>query len=297
LKGIPTNMEKDRHAKTREIGLLLTCFAETTEPEPRKVLLDHILEAIPFGAHPQNFIDDVEDATLRLRLREGHSDFLNRRKLTRDLQTALQSNTLDLETGVYLISRLDGRTDMEPKQFRQSLDVLAEPLKERLASVDDAMDRIDLFREYLFREKSFKGNTEDYYNPENSYLTSVLDSGKGIPVSLSVLAILVARRVDLPLEGVNLPGHFIVRYDSPDLRLFLDPFNEGSYLTEEECYHFLIRQGIQPESGYLSTAPAITILKRMYRNLINYFSSTKNRALEKTLREHFAILEKHNPSL
>ena len=89
------------------------------------------------------------------------------------------------------------------------------------------MDRIDLFREYLFREKSFKGNTEDYYNPENSYLTSVLDSGKGIPVSLSVLAILVARRVDLPLEGVNLPGHFIVRYDSPDLRLFLDPFNEG----------------------------------------------------------------------
>lgn len=290
-------MEKDRHAKTREVGLLLTCFAETTEPEPRKVLLDHILQAIPFGAHPQNYIDDVEDPALRMRLREGHSDFLNRRKLTRDLQDALESSSLDLETGVYLISRLGGRTDLGLDDFRNSLDELAEPLRQRLARVDDAMDRIDLFREYLFRERSFRGNTEDYYDPENSFITSVLESGKGIPVSLSVLAILVARRVDLPLEGVNLPGHFIVRYHSPELTLFLDPFNEGSYLTEEECYHFLIRQGIQPENGYLSTASATTILKRMYRNLINYFSSTKNRSLEKTLREHFAILEKHTPSL
>ena len=289
-------MEKDRHAKTREVGLLLTCFAEPTEVESRKVLLDHILEAIPFGSHPQNFIEDVEDPALRLRLRELQSDFLNRRKLTRDLQQCLQDDALDLETGVFLISRLGSRTDLSLAQFQASLDELANPLKEKLESITDAMDRIDLFREYLFQEKSFRGNTENYYDPENSFLTSVLETGKGIPVSLSVLAILVAKRVGMSVEGVNLPGHFIVRYDSPDLKLFLDPFNEGSYLTEEECFHFLIRQGIQPESGYLSTASSITILKRMYRNLINYFSSTKNRTLEKTLREHFAILEKHTPS-
>ena len=289
-------MEKDRHAKTREVGLLLTCFAETTEVESRKVLLDHILEAIPFGSHPQNFIEDVEDPALRLRLRELQSDFLNRRKLTRDLQQCLQDDALDLETGVFLISRLGSRTDLSLAQFQASLDELANPLKEKLESITDAMDRIDLFREYLFQEKSFRGNTENYYDPENSFLTSVLETGKGIPVSLSVLAILVAKRVGMSVEGVNLPGHFIVRYDSPDLKLFLDPFNEGSYLTEEECFHFLIHQGIQPESGYLSTASSITILKRMYRNLINYFSSTKNRTLEKTLREHFAILEKHTPS-
>lgn len=290
-------MENDSHAKTREVGLLLTCFAETTETEPRKVLLDHLLRAIPFGAHPQRFIEDVGDASLRLALREHHGDFLNRRKLTHDLRTALDRESLDLETGVYLISRLGDSTELDFHQFQQSLDELSFPLKEKLEGVEDTMDRIDVFRDYLFQERAFQGNTEDYYNPHNSYLTAVLESGKGIPVSLSVLSILIARRVDLPLEGVNLPGHFIVRYDAPDLKLFLDPFNEGNYLTEEECYHFLIRQGIQPDDSYLMATPARTILKRMYRNLINYFSSTKNRTLEKTLREHFAILERYSSSL
>ncbi|MCB1170525.1 MAG: transglutaminase family protein [Leptospiraceae bacterium] len=290
-------MENDSHAKTREIGLLLTCFAETRETEPRKVLLDHIVQAIPFGAHPQVFIDGLTDPAVRLMLREIHGELLNRRKLAYDLTQSMESGRLDLETGVFLISRLGPQRDLTLEDFRAALDELAEPLIQRLEEVSDPMDRIDLFREYLFREKAFRGNTEDYYDPENSYLTSVLKSGKGIPVSLSVLAILVARRAGLPVEGVNLPGHFIIKYDTPDLKLFLDPFNEGNYLTEEECFHFLIRQGIQPDNSYLGATSTATILKRMYRNLINYFSSTKNRTLEKTLREHFAILEKYTSSL
>ncbi|MCB1305952.1 MAG: transglutaminase family protein, partial [Leptospiraceae bacterium] len=260
-------MENESHAKTREVSLLLSCFAETTEQKARKQILKRLLDVMPFGDHPMIYIDALGEPVLRLKLRELFAEFLNRRKLTEDLLQALKSSdSLDLETGVFLISRMSGSIDLRYSDFTRSLDELAEPLMDRLEDVTDEMDRLDLFREYLFVEQGFRGNTENYYDPANSYLNSVLETKKGIPVSLSVLAILVGQRAGLPIEGVNLPGHFIVKYESPELKLYLDPFNEGSYLTEEECYHFLIRQGIQPDGNYLGSANALIILKRMYRN-------------------------------
>lgn len=288
-------MEQESSSHREEIEFLLTCLLDTDQPDSRQVILDRLLGLIPFGHHPDRYIEVVHDPIARVALRDRYSAFLNEFKLRRDL-TALTSrpeDDVDLEQGAFLIARLSDDVEITPEQFRSELDRLAAPLRSLLTSApdDEHAERLFLFKKYVFEELGFRGNTENYYDPENSYLTRVLETRRGIPVSLSVLCLLLARRVMFPLSGVNLPGHFILKYQSSGYVMYMDAFNEGNLLTENDCLSFLGRQGLEPSIAYLARVGGLTVLKRMYRNLINYHSATGNIRVEKILRQHFSILE------
>ena len=278
----------------REIESALCCLIDAQKPEIRQAVLARLLDIIPFGHHPLAYIENVSDASARAALRENYCALLNDMKLRHDLKSVMKSSgsDIDLEAGAYLISRLGSDISLTPESFRADLDALAAPLRDRLeGSPEDPLERLEIFRHYMFTEIGFRGNTEKYGDPSNSFVTNVLQEKKGIPVSLSVVCLLIAQRVKLPLSGVNLPGHFILKYASGDSSVFIDPFNEGNTLTEQDCFHILIRQGLEPAAGYLARATALTIVKRMYRNLINYHSRSGDAKMEKMLRQHFSILE------
>lgn len=285
--------------KRQEIDFLLTCLVDSDGAESRQVVLERLLPLLPPGVHPARYIESVSDPAARMALREKYQRFLNEIKLRHDLKRLIDNREIDgggdvdLEQGAFLIARLSEDAELDPHEFRKSLDALALPLRGMLNAVPDNehAERLEVFRKYLFEELGFRGNTENYYDPENSYLTHVLQFRQGIPVSLSVLCLLLARRVGLPLSGVNLPGHFILKYQASGYVMYMDAFNEGNLLTESDCLNFLVRQGLEPSAAYLARASALTILKRMYRNLINYHSATGNVRVEKILRQHFSILE------
>ncbi|MGH9031826.1 MAG: transglutaminase family protein, partial [Acidimicrobiia bacterium] len=117
----------------------------------------------------------------------------------------------------------------------------------------------------------FAGNTVDYGDPRNSYLDDVLDRRLGIPISLSVLTMEVGRRRDIPVLGVGMPGHFLVRpADTADV--WFDPFNGGRQLDASGCrarFHEL--QGAEAEfkPEYLEPTPAAALVARMLANLQN----------------------------
>jgi len=94
---------------------------------------------------------------------------------------------------------------------------------------------IDAINTILFEEEGFHGNTKDYGDPNNSFLNKVLDERVGIPISLSLLYMEVAKRVGLPIEGVGLPFHFVVRCVLPTEILYIDPFEHGLLLSEQDC--------------------------------------------------------------
>lgn len=280
---------------SREIAYLLDFYSEVEEEPVRRSILDRIVRTVPFGYHPLSFIENIADPDRRMKVRQHAAGELNDLKLIYDLETYVSVPELDLQTGVYLISRLSDRHCLTPEAFGEDLDRLAGPLARRLDALvsPTPADRLDTFIRYLFFEQGFHGNTDDYYDPENSYLTSVLSTGTGIPVSLSVLAILVGRRVGISLEGINLPGHFILRFEEGGYRTYFDSFNEGSLLSEEDCTRFMLRQGITPSAEYFCPADTATILKRMYRNLINHYCSCGDRKKEEILNRHFLILQSH----
>lgn len=277
--------------KKKELIFLLCCLADAESRESRQIVLERLLPLLPTGHHPLQFIEQIEDPATRHLLRQGHAGYLNEIKLRIDIKRLVKSNAkFNLEEGVFLISRLSNDTEITPAQFKSSLDELAQPLAEKNLP-ERGREGLMIFLDYIFHELSFRGNTENYYDPVNSFLTRVLYTRQGIPVSLGVLCILLARRLGLKLSGVNMPGHFLLRFQDKDELLFIDPFNAGELLTETECQHFLEKQMLRPLPAYLAAVPDLMIIKRMYRNLINYYSSTGDKGREKTLRQHFAILD------
>ena len=156
------------------------------------------------------------------------------------------------------------------------------------ASAEEPLAAMRVLNNLLYEELGFSGNVADYYDPRNSYLNDVYERRLGIPISLAVVQLDVARRLGLPLEGVSFPGHFLVRLPVDGGLLVLDPFHKGRSLDAEE-----LKQRAKPHLGnaeikdeQLSTllAPAGNrmILVRMLRNLKSLY--TEKEDFERALR-------------
>jgi regulator of sirC expression with transglutaminase-like and TPR domain len=121
------------------------------------------------------------------------------------------------------------------------IDRFAKRLRARIPIDAGAEDRVIALNEFLFADLGFSGNVDDYYDPRNSYLNEVIDRRRGIPITLSVLYIEIGRRIELPLEGVSFPGHFLVRLPMRGGTLVLDPFAGGAPQSADELRERLRR--------------------------------------------------------
>ena len=188
---------------------------------------------------------------------------------------ARPDHELDLAEGALLISAEENPAlDLRP--HLRKLDRWADELRPRLedgGNGDGDLQKLDVLRNFLYRDKSLRGNREDYYDPRNSFLDEVLERRLGIPLSLAVVLIEVGRRADIPLVGVGFPGHFLVRHACHP-HLLLDPFDEGNLLTPCDCAELLrrlTRDRIRFSPHLLQTVGPRQILLRMLNNLCGIY--------------------------
>jgi len=177
-------------------------------------------------------------------------------------------HAIDLARAALLIAQ-DEYSDLDVDRYLAELDGMAETVQPRIEAVGRPDKIIEILNRYLFNELGIVGNRNDYYNPRNSFLNEVLDRRTGIPITLSVVYIEIGRRLSLPIHGVGLPGHFIVRYDGA-APAFIDPFNAGERLTEDDCRQrlreiFGAPVALRPE--WLAPVGNRQILTRMLYNL------------------------------
>jgi len=146
-----------------------------------------------------------------------------------------------LEIGALLVAR-DAHPELDVRSLLGQLDALAEPLAGRAlhrASVEDAAEAI---AHHLFGVHGFRGNEAEYGDPHNSHLNDVLERKLGIPITLAIVLMGVARRVGVTARGVSFPGHFLVRYErTHGGPLIVDPFDRGRALTMDELERRLRR--------------------------------------------------------
>ena len=158
--------------------------------------------------------------------------------------------------------------DLDASLFR--LDNLAEQVQAQLTPQAPGLDFIKAANELLFEVLQYRGNEEEYYDPRNSCLNSVLMRRLGIPITLSVVYIEMARRCNRHVYGVGLPGHFIVAYEDAESRYWIDPFHNGRILTFADC-SALARQtanvDLRSNPAVLSAVNKRQILVRMLSNL------------------------------
>jgi regulator of sirC expression with transglutaminase-like and TPR domain len=187
---------------------------------------------------------------------------------------ALPDERLDLLTGALLIAK-DEYPGLEVSHERARIDALAAPLG-RLDGLD-AADQATLLSEQLFGDQGFRGNADDYYDPRNSYLNTVLDRRLGIPITLSVLYTEVARRAGVPASGVGFPGHFLVRIETDSGEpLVVDPFGGGRIVgrgTLESLIEKAPPGTKRSQRALLAPASARTVLVRMLANLKGVYAA------------------------
>jgi len=170
--------------------------------------------------------------------------------------------------------------DLEVESYIRRLDHLAARVRAPISKVGDAAETIAAINQVLFVEEGFAGNQEDYYDPRNSFLNQVLDRKLGIPITLALVYMEVGRRVGLPLLGVGMPGHFLLKHYDPDGRaMIIDPFHRGVLLSEQDCQRRLKQiygDQVTLQPGSLATVNRRQMLTRMLNNLKNIFVSVRD---------------------
>jgi regulator of sirC expression with transglutaminase-like and TPR domain len=159
---------------------------------------------------------------------------------------------------------------LRPGPILDILDSYAAEIDARMRMDYDAVERLQVFHEFFFQEQGFSGNQQDYYNPRNSCLNEVIATRMGIPISLAVAYIAIADRIELPVAGVGLPGHFLVRYDDENFSTFIDVFNGGQLLEASDCIELareMTGMDFSASEAVLGPVSHRQILTRMLNNL------------------------------
>lgn len=183
----------------------------------------------------------------------------------------LEDERIPLVNAALLIAKTEyPGLDIQAEQERFTL--LAHQLK--VDPDSSPYSNIQAINDLLFAREGFSGNEQDYDDPRNSYLNDVLDRKTGIPITLSVVYMELGRRHQLPIQGVGLPGHFIVKYLAPSEDILIDPYHKGAILSRADCAqmlrsHFSADADLRPE--YLDASTPKQILARMLNNLKGSF--------------------------
>lgn len=211
-------------------------------------------------------------------LEDIHFDDIERRWVA--LQATVEGEAL--EEGAFLLERMilpDRARHVEIA--RDELRELTAGAREAVPEHDPLEERVDSLRSYVHETCRFHGNTEDYYDPDNSFFSSVLIRRTGIPITLALVYLTIGRRIGVPLVGIGMPMHFLIGYRAASSYRYLDPFFGGREVSRGECLLLLERAGFDPAERYLRPAPVVAILERMARNLTVIY---QNGARERELR-------------
>lgn len=213
-----------------------------------------------------------------------------------ELRDWIQSEEQDLFDGIIILSRFHypniNKQDISNRIDKIKLDAWLEMHYELTA-----LEKVRILNHIFYEVNSFKGNTEDYHSPSNSYIHTVLDQKQGNPISLAILYSIVAQRLGIPIFGVNLPQHFILAYlfddkldetTMPDrnkllkdgalskVMFYINPFNKGLVFTRQNIDEFVRQLKIDSMPEFYLPCNNVEILKRVIRNLVSSYSKQGN---------------------
>jgi len=231
------------------------------------------------GAAAATLLQEIAHSSNRVLARHA-AWFIDELKLTdpvSEFRSFIRSLNYELETGTLLLARTVTPM-LDINESRASLDEMATRCRELISEPSTNREKCRVINRVLFHEWGFRGNVEHYTDPMNSFIDKVLERRKGNPISLSVLYLLVAERLGLPLEPVGLPGHFVVGCYADETPFFIDPFDQGLFRDSDEVFALLRSNHISPKPSDLAPTTIREVLCRSCRSLANQYSAASDLA-------------------
>jgi len=243
---------------------LLDQARSSTVDKNHKELITDVIRDITFDSFQQEVLEMAEDGIMNLE---------------------------ELEDAVFLFSRFDNPT-IRTRPYVQHLDTLAEEASIQVHRADTDRQKMLMLIQHIYSKHQYEGCHSDYLNPRHSYLHHVINDQTGIPLSLAFIILFTARRLQLPFHGLNMPLHFLVKFTtSSGSDILIDPFNNGSIITREQCEQFLKKSRIKVREQFFDTASPYHMFTRFIRNLINGHQELGEKKKASQLSRILSVLE------
>jgi regulator of sirC expression with transglutaminase-like and TPR domain len=204
-----------------------------------------------------------------------------------------EDELIELDRAALLIAAEED-PQLEIENYLNLLDSFARRARELDSPEAEPLERITRLTDLLFNDLGFRGNVENYYDARNSFLNEVIDKRRGIPITLSVILIEIARRIGLKIQGVGMPGHFIAKYADDELEILIDPFNSGQVISEERCreiYEEMYGSEQNFRRSFLSAITKRQILNRMLLNLKSIYANSRSHQKTLSVIERLLLID------
>lgn len=248
-------------------------------PTVQKALIEEMLR---LGVPAHAFLDDLAHGSNRLLA-------LHAKRLLREIENAnpaeefrrfILSQNYELETGAIMLCRV-AYPEVKAGEICSQIDAIAQRCSELIAKPISSRERCVVINRVLFHEFGFRGNADDYENPDNSFINRVLETKRGLPITLSILYLLVAERLGAELSPISYPGHFLVGCFEDELPFYIDPFKRGRFIAPGQLLDYSSGYLSISQLGDIAPAPVREVLSRCCRNLAAHYAATEQHRMSK----------------
>ncbi len=230
--------------------------------------------------------EKVANAIQKITFSSVHADFV-------EAVSQGINNRKDLEKAVLILARI-GTPTLRESEYIKKLDHFAEMIGSSIRyQIDESQKRV-LFTRYIYEDLNFSGALDAHHSPKNCFINHVIDKRKGMPIALALVAIFVARRLNLPFFGVNMPIHFMLMFAGEKEELLLDPYDNGNIVSYEQCYYYLRKNRVEMKPEHLQIASNTDIIKRCIINLMRSYHLQENLDRVKDLQELLIAIEPYS---
>jgi len=238
-------------------------------------VVSHVEEKIlSIGASIIPFLENQWESSLNPKVQEKIEDLihiLQYELVKKRLKDWYESKERDLLTGMWIVSTYQ-YPDTELSQLRQDLEQIYYETWLEFRSDLYPFDQIKLINSVLFGKLKFGPNSKNFHSPGNSLINVVLEIRKGNPITLSVIYLLVAQKLKLPVYGVNLPNLFILTYkDEKHTQFYINAFNRGLIFSKQDIENYINELHLTPQPSFFEPCDNVEIIRRTLRNLIMSF--------------------------
>src|SRR6476661_8364585 len=281
----------------KEIASLIKLL-DDTDQEVYSLIENKLLT---YGNEVINYLESAWEKSFDALLQERIENLVHKiqyQNVKEDLALWYQSGGFDLLRGILIINKYQ-YPDVNEQKIINQLEAIKRDVWLQMMYEASPVEKVKLINHIFYNIYGFSGNTSNHKDPQNSYLSQVLESKKGNQISLAIIYSIIAQKLDIPIYGVNLPQHFILAYEDEEQKkqeengilFYINVFNKGYIFGKRDIDQFLRQLQIQPENAYYEPCSNTDIIKRVLRNLISSYEELGSEEKANELLELLKVLE------
>jgi regulator of sirC expression with transglutaminase-like and TPR domain len=285
---------------TKEISALVKLL-----DDPDQEIFQHVEQRLlEYGHEVIDYLENAWEQSLDSILQERIENIVHKiqfNSVKEDLNLWYQSGAFDLMQGALVINRYQ-YPDLDEQKMIYQIEEIKSEIWMGLQYEMSSIEKIKLINHVFYNVYGFSGNTKNHHDPQNSYISQVLESKKGNQISLAIIYATLAQKLDIPVYGVNLPQHFILGYIDESKReehefgvlFYINAFNKGAIFGKHDVDQFLRQLNLDPLPGFYAPCSNVEIIRRIIRNLISAYENLGSTEKVAELKELQDILNLEN---